>query len=280
MKKGILSLFLMLALCLMPQIPALADEGEVTFTAKEGSGGTGAEGYDKLIDGKKTENNFSKWCGGLPEDGAYIIMEASDFIKVTGYTLTTGNDNLSASGRNPKSWVLYGSNDYFDGSATWVAMDTVTDNTTMQDVNYTDYSFTISENTAYYKYYKLCITATQGAELMQLGELTISYDKACTHTWGTPSTVSAANCKTPEYLKKTCSQCGATVTYVSGGLGSHPYDGNGECAICGDYRDGVAKVGGAYYPDLQVAIDTAGNETVILGKDVVLTSTLNITDTV
>lgn len=280
MKKGILSLFLMLALCLMPQISALAGEGGVTFTAKEGSGGTGGEGYDKLIDGKKTENDFSKWCGGLPEDGAYIIIEASDFIKVTDYTLTTGNDNSSASGRNPKSWVLYGSNDYFDGSATWVALDTVTDDTTMQDVNYTDYSFTISGNTAYYKYYKLCITATQGAEMMQLVELTINYDQSCSHTWGEPSTVSAANCKTPGIFEKSCSQCGATVTYVDGGLGGHPYDENGECTICGVYRDGVAKVGGVSYSDLQTAIDAAGSESVMLGQDVVLTGTLNITGSV
>lgn len=280
MKKGILSLFLVLALCMIPQVPVLAGEGDVTFTALDGSGGTGGEGYDKLIDGKKTENDFSKWCVGLPTDGAYIIMEASDCIKVTGYTFTTGNDNANANGRNPKSWVLYGSNDWFNGSATWVTLDTITDDTTMQDANYTDYTFSIPGNVAYYKYYKLCITATQGADIMQLGELTFNYDKSHSHTWGEPSTVSEANCKSPKYLKKSCGTCGATVTYVDGGLGNHPYDEKGECTVCGDYRDGVAKVGGTYYWDLQAAIDAAGNETVILGKDVVLTSTLNITDTV
>ncbi len=181
--KRFVSLLLVMTLCLtlFPLSPlsfsAAADETDaVTFTALEGTSGVSGESYDKLLDGKKTASNGTKW-GVSDFNGAYIVFKASKIVVVTGYTFTTGNDNETATGRNPKSWVLYGSNNYGEmaGSATWAAIHTVTDDTTMQDKNYTDYSFSLSSNTAGYLYYKLEITATQGSEFMQLSELSLSY---------------------------------------------------------------------------------------------------------
>ena len=58
-------------------------------------------------------------------DGAYVIVKASKKVIVTAYTLTTGNDNASWGGRNPKSWVFSGCNDYDEAnvnSGSWKAI--------------------------------------------------------------------------------------------------------------------------------------------------------------
>jgi hypothetical protein len=68
--------------------------------------------------------------------------------------MTTANDNASNKGRSPISWKLSGSND----KESWTAIDTQTDNKTIQDVNYTAYSFSCNDSD-YYQYFKLEITA-------------------------------------------------------------------------------------------------------------------------
>ena len=83
----------------------------VAFTALAGSpeGMSEAENFKKLFDGKKTINDFSKWCCSF-YGRAYVIFEASKAGVPVGYTITTGNDNETWGGRNPKSWKLYGNN--------------------------------------------------------------------------------------------------------------------------------------------------------------------------
>ena len=88
-----------------------AQESTVTFTAKEGTVGFSNESFDKLIDGKFTSDDFTKWCLSFPSEGAYIIFSASERIQLTGYSIVTGNDNASNPGRNPQSWAIYGCND-------------------------------------------------------------------------------------------------------------------------------------------------------------------------
>ena len=92
---------------------ARAQESTVTFTAKEGTAGfSTSEGFGKLIDGKYTSEDGTKWCLNFTSNGsAYIIFSASEPIQVTGYSIVTGNDNASETGRNPKSWAIYGCND-------------------------------------------------------------------------------------------------------------------------------------------------------------------------
>ena len=209
-------------------------EGEttVTLTALEGTGGDGDEGYPRLVDGKKSSDNFSKWCMSLPTDGAYIVVSVPDAIKVTGYTLTTGNDNSKYPGRNPSGWVLYGCNDYTGaGSGSWVAIDTKANDTDMKDVDYTDYSFEVS-GAGYYKYYKLHITAVKNDNIMQLAEMAFS---TCIHSWSAETTVSEATCTEPKYVKKTYNTadgCGMTLTYAVGnGLGHDTTSDT--CSRCG-----------------------------------------------
>lgn len=244
MKKKLLSLFTILCMvvALLPALAFAESSSAVTFYALDGTG-TGSEGYDKLIDGKKTEDNGSKWCVDLPEGGAYIIIKASEPIKVNGYTFTTGNDNATSSGRNPKTWKLYGSNDYDESSksGTWTAISTIAEDNTMQDKNYTPYSFSVSGEDAWYRHYKLDITAVQSGTLMQLGEMEFSYT-TCEHSW-TVTGSTEADCMNPKYETKNCSgDCRQTITVPVGSPLGHINDGSNHCTFCGKLF--IQQVGG------------------------------------
>lgn len=185
--RKILALIIALTMCIsvFPTRIFAVDYNGVEFTALDGTGEDGADkNYTMLLDGKKTENNFSKWCdkvGGtyIP----YIIFKASQKVIITDYTFITGNDNESWTGRNPKDWVLYGCNDYDEANksgGTWDAIHTVTNDNEMQDENFASYKFTIENNNKMYQYYKLVITANHGAnwDLMQLSEMELNWDVA------------------------------------------------------------------------------------------------------
>ena len=194
-------------------VSAEGEEG-VTFTAIAGTG-DGDEGYASLIDGKFTESNFSKWCvtgftsvadGG---NGAYIIFSASEPISVTGYSIVTGNDNAEWIDRNPKSWTLYGCNDETANSAagkdstSWEVIDAITDDTQLEDKNYTEYVYdelTGSTSTRY-QYFKLEITATQGADVLQMSEFIL-------HNRVKTDTTIAPTCTEGGYDVYECSICG------------------------------------------------------------------------
>ena len=74
------------------------------FTVDEGTGGTGAEGYDKLVDG----NINTKWYSAKKDNGVQYMctFHTEKPVMVTAYELTTGNDNSTHPGRNPKDWTL------------------------------------------------------------------------------------------------------------------------------------------------------------------------------
>lgn len=184
---------ILLALCiLLCGLPfcasaAEASAGTVTFTAVDGTENTSnpQQNYPKLIDGDKN----SKWCYSI-ENELYIVMKASKSVAVNGYTFTTGNDNASASnntakGRNPKDWELYGCNDYneADKTGSWAALHSVANDTTMQDKDLTDYSFSFN-NAIEYKYYKLVIKSSRGNSMMQLSEMKFNFTE---NGWYTPS---------------------------------------------------------------------------------------------
>ena len=139
---------IMLVAAMVVPAGAWAEESTVTFTEKEGTAGfSDNESYGKLIDGKYTSNDYTKWCVDFSSYGsAYIIFSASEAIQITGYSIVTGNDNANAAGRNPKSWKLYGCTDESPGreSQSWVLIDEVTNDTNLEDKNYHKYDFTLS----------------------------------------------------------------------------------------------------------------------------------------
>jgi hypothetical protein len=131
---------------------------------------------NKLVDGNRNQ----KWEGDAGND-MWCIFKTSVPIKATSYTLTTGGDNASYTGRNWKNWTVYGGNFANDNAAKaavrsteggWVALDIRENDDILQDKNTTDFDFTMtnSDNEHFYTYYLVKATSTKGANWMQMGE--------------------------------------------------------------------------------------------------------------
>ena len=82
------------------------------------------------------------------------------------YSLTTANDNATYKGRNPKSWILYGSKDGYN----WEEIDVVNESG-MEDENYKTYNYAV-DKTGSYKYYKMDVKASYGNSI-QLSEIAL-----------------------------------------------------------------------------------------------------------
>ena len=209
--KWLAAIIMLVAAMVMPAV-VWAGESTVTFTAKEGTAGFSNESFDKLFDGKYTSPDGTKWCLTFPTDGAYIIFSASEAIQVTGYSIVTGYDNEDSSGRNPQSWAIYGCNDASAdrGSESWVLIDEVTNDTKLEDLNYKRFDFTLSNPLSEkYQYFKMEITATKGASVLQMSELILTYS-TCNHQWVKTDDVVAPTCTEGGYDVYKCSVCQLT----------------------------------------------------------------------
>ena len=157
---------LLVMLCSLGNV-ARAQVFETTYTATKGSAGFASEeGYASLVDGKTS----TKWCLTI-SSSPYIEFHSAQAFVPTGYVLTTGNDNSSYQGRNPKTWVLKGKLNPQDD--TWTTLATVTNDNTMEDKNYTPYEFSISNaNGQSYQYFRFEVSAIRGnGGVLQLSEL-------------------------------------------------------------------------------------------------------------
>ena len=178
-------------------------DNTVTFTALAGNPqGFTNETYAQLFDGKKTEDNFSKWCCKF-SGSANVIFAASKAGVPVGYAITTGNDNFTSKGRNPMSWKLYGNNVGKDGE--WTLIQEVNNDTKLQDVNYTSYDFTCGGGKSY-KYFKWEISAIHSGDVLQVGEFELKL-QTCTHTNADGSSALGNAIKTVE---TTCTEHGYT----------------------------------------------------------------------
>ncbi len=131
------------------------------YTATDGTSGyNSGENYPNLVDNDRT----TKWC--RQKDNVYIEFHSESSFVPTGYILTTGNDNATAHGRNPKDWVIKGK---LNAGDSWTTIVTVTNNYVMQDVNFTDYEFELN-NTNAYRYFRFEVSAVQSGNSFQLGE--------------------------------------------------------------------------------------------------------------
>lgn len=128
-----------------------------------------------LVDGTN-----AKWEGGATDD-MWCIFKTSLPIQATSYILTTGNDNALYTGRNWKNWTVFGGNFVDDAAAKaatrsteggWVALDVRTDDDVLEDKNFEQYTFTMTnpDTENYYTYYLVKVTATKGAGHMQMSE--------------------------------------------------------------------------------------------------------------
>ena len=178
-------------------------DNTVTFKALAGNPqGFTDETYAKLFDGKKTKDNFSKWCCKF-SGSANVIFAASKAGVPVGYTITTGNDNFTSKGRNPMSWKLYGNNVGKDGE--WTLIQEVNNDTKLQDVNYTSYDFTCGGGKSY-KYFKWEISAIHSGDVLQVGEFELKL-QTCTHTNADGTSALGDSIKSVE---TTCTELGYT----------------------------------------------------------------------
>ena len=77
------------------------------FRALSGNTAWGdGENWTKLVDGDES----TKWGGGRPGDGSYVIFRAYNPTQFGQYILVTGNDTQRSPDRNWKDWKIYGAN--------------------------------------------------------------------------------------------------------------------------------------------------------------------------
>ena len=91
----------------------------------DGASGHWGDGhYKQLVDG----DNTTKWGGGIPEGGMYVIFKMLAPYAPFFYGLETGGDTEAYTGRNWKTWNIYAANFESDAQATygaegWVKID-------------------------------------------------------------------------------------------------------------------------------------------------------------
>lgn len=132
------------------------------------------ESGDNLIDGTTS----TKWCCVMLDDGIYTIWEASRPIKVTGYSLTTGNDTAGYPGRNPVTWTLYGCNssDEPDENSNWEIIDSREDDHSLPGTSYAENYYTVEDDVPEYRYFMFRVTEVASGGIFQLSELTLNYE--------------------------------------------------------------------------------------------------------
>lgn len=128
--------------------------GTITASAENGPG----EGKEKAFD----NDTGSKWLAFASSGWIQYQFPSGNKYCITKYTITSGND---APERDPKDWTLKGSND----GTNWTTLDTRTNDANWTARNQTR-SFYFSNN-QHYEYYRLDISAVNGASILQLSEI-------------------------------------------------------------------------------------------------------------
>jgi hypothetical protein len=152
-----LRIFTQLSLLLCSALPVLA---QTNITANGGlvtaqySNGNAKENYQNINDNNVNTKYY------IEQSVLWIGYQSPYTALVTQYSVTSAND---ASDRDPKSWTLQGSNN----GSTWTTLDTRTNQTFAARFQANSYSFS---NTTGYLYYRLNITANNGAGATQLSE--------------------------------------------------------------------------------------------------------------
>ena len=141
------------------------------------------ENWTKLLD----NNEKTKWGGGMPEGGSYVIFKTYEAKNNTAYGLITGNDTKNSPGRNWKSWKIYGANvkGDMDDMATrdfagWKLIDQKSDigQDQLPADNFVPAFFSFSEGvTTKYKYYRIEVEAAYDGNSIQMSEFKMFTDE-------------------------------------------------------------------------------------------------------
>lgn len=89
---------------------------------------------------KSTGTDYENWNQDVSHPGAQVTCKISGDVTIDSYSLTTGNDTSRWYGRNPVTWKILRSRDLVN----WTVIDSHVDDLTMQAVDDTEYTFTIS----------------------------------------------------------------------------------------------------------------------------------------
>lgn len=208
------------------------DEYGIMYSVIEGTKMGENEGAESACDG---DVNTKLGTSTYPN---YIVLEASEPVSIIGYTIITANDNATYTGRNPKNWKVQGSN---DGNS-WVTIDEVINDKTMQNENYTPFEF-MCPASAKFTYIRFYVEASQGGGFMQYSEfqpIGVPDD----HVWTKGETI-APDCVHEGYTVYTCSDCGGYKhDDITQPTGVHNYGEDGLCTVCGASNDAPAIVDG------------------------------------
>lgn len=147
---------------------------DVTFSGETGNGGFSlAENFYSVLD----NDLATKWCLNVGS-GVSMIFHANKPVRLGGYSITTGNDCAQFTGRNPKTWKLYGSRDaggVNDADTKWELLASMPTDMKLKDSNNMVAEYTIpSTHQQAYQTFKWEITARKGGGdgVLQVAEFT------------------------------------------------------------------------------------------------------------
>ena len=156
-------LLVLLLTALMPWgASAQAPHSYTSFSATSGTQGQPGEGIEKLLDNE----TLTKWCV-THFNGAYIEFHSATPIIPVAYVLTTANDTPAFPDRNPKTWIVKAK---LSPNDNWKTIANETNNFTLQSTSYVDYKFLLDYTSVAYQYFRFEVSATKGADVMQLAE--------------------------------------------------------------------------------------------------------------
>ncbi len=216
-------------------IPSTALEnratGGIPSASSDNSGG--GEGADKAFDGTTS----TKWFTGSGAGSVgWLQYDFGAGVKwvVTRYDLSSANDEPT---RDPRDWQFQGSND----GTSWTTLDTQTGQSWASRFLTKQYSVTTPGP---YQYYRLNITANNGAGDIQLSEMAL-------YAYGnTPPLSAYAQIEAEDYdaqsgiQTESCSEGGQDIGYIE----------NGDYAV----YNNIGFDSGAISFDARVASDTSG----------------------
>ena len=211
------------------QLHNIPETKHTGYTVTAGTGGfNDDESHTKLLD----NNTGTKWCAN---NGPWnVTFNTASPVQVDGYTLTTGGDTQSESGRNPKNWTLKGK---LNESDAWTTIATVTNDNTMPAANTADVDFVVDKPGSY-KYFYFEVTANKSGDIMQLSELQLWKGTDATAPVYGPITITPASA-TNELTVALHNASGAADTYtLTANVGGQN---------CTFEKSGVNFVDGNYY---------------------------------
>ena len=131
-----------------------------------------ARNYTALFDG----DIHTKWCL-LLRNGAYVEWKMASPGSVAHLSLTSADNHDQYPGRNPGSWRLLGTDAAKRRDGVWTVIGEMSPSGfgAHDGENYLTHTTTFSGEAPAFQYYRLEITSTTGAEILQLSEIDMDY---------------------------------------------------------------------------------------------------------